>query len=296
MPGRIPFSRIMSEVEHRNMRFVILDCPSEATLQPYIEELVARGVTDVVRLCEPTYSAERLRERGIQVHDWAFKDGGVPPHQILQSFLALCDERFGGVIGGGTGGGGSAAHVAVAADASPASSDSNNSAAVATHPGPVIAVHCVAGLGRAPVLVAVALIESGMAPIDAIEFIRRRRRGAFNSVQLSYLMDSYKRFWKKTGGNNGGGGGIGMSMGIGGIKAAGGLFTTVARAGSPEGRRSNASNGSASGGGNNSAGVAALRESFGKVFRFKKNHQQQQQQATQPQPPRPQQQQVQAVV
>jgi protein tyrosine phosphatase type 4A len=35
---------------------------------------------------------------------------------------------------------------------------------------------CV-GLGRAPVLVAVALIEAGMSPLDAIEFVRRRRRG-----------------------------------------------------------------------------------------------------------------------
>jgi hypothetical protein len=38
-----------------------------------------------------------------------------------------------------------------------------------------------------------------MTPIDAIEFVRRRRRGAFNTVQLQYLMDSYKRQYKKSG-------------------------------------------------------------------------------------------------
>lgn len=53
-------------------------------------------------------------------------------------------------------------------------------------------MHCVAGLGRAPVLVAIALIELGMAPLDAIEYIREKRRGAFNKPQIMFL-DSYKR-------------------------------------------------------------------------------------------------------
>lgn len=38
--------------------------------------------------------------------------------------------------------------------------------------GPCLAVHCVAGLGRAPVLVAIALIEAGMKYEDAVEMIR----------------------------------------------------------------------------------------------------------------------------
>ncbi|KAK1886796.1 Protein tyrosine phosphatase type IVA 1 [Dissostichus eleginoides] len=53
--------------------------------------------------------------------------------------------------------------------------------------GCCVAVHCVAGLGRAPVLVALALIECGMKYEDAVQFIRQKRRGAFNSKQLFYL-------------------------------------------------------------------------------------------------------------
>ena len=56
----------------------------------------------------------------------------------------------------------------------------------------MIAVHCVAGLGRAPVLVAIALIEAGMDPLDSIENIRSKRRGAFNKPQIAFLVSKEK--------------------------------------------------------------------------------------------------------
>lgn len=49
---------------------------------------------------------------------------------------------------------------------------------------------------RAPVLVAIALIEYGFDAISAVTFIRERRRGAINAVQLNYL-ESYKRTRKQ---------------------------------------------------------------------------------------------------
>jgi protein-tyrosine phosphatase len=56
-----------------------------------------------------------------------------------------------------------------------------------------IAVHCVAGLGRAPVLVAIALIEyAHYDPVEAVSFIRKIRRGSINEKQLQYL-EQYSR-------------------------------------------------------------------------------------------------------
>ncbi len=46
-------------------------------------------------------------------------------------------------------------------------------------------------------MVAVILIEAGMPALDAVAFIRSRRRGALNSLQLQWLVDTYKRRAKK---------------------------------------------------------------------------------------------------
>ncbi|XP_005300232.1 protein tyrosine phosphatase type IVA 1 isoform X2 [Apteryx mantelli] len=85
------------------------------------------------------------------IEDWPFDDGAPPSNQIVDDWLNLLKVKF------------------------------------REEPGCCIAVHCVAGLGRAPVLVALALIECGMKYEDAVQFIRQKRRGAFNSKQLLYL-------------------------------------------------------------------------------------------------------------
>ena len=45
-----------------------------------------------------------------------------------------------------------------------------------------IGVHCVAGLGRAPLLVAIALVNKGCPPVMAIDLIRKNRKGALNVI------------------------------------------------------------------------------------------------------------------
>ncbi|XP_062951612.1 protein tyrosine phosphatase type IVA 1-like isoform X1 [Cynocephalus volans] len=139
------------EITYRNMRFLITHNPTSATLNTFIEELKKYGVTTIVRVCEATYDTALVEKEGIQVLDWPFDDGSSPSNQIVDDWLSLVNIKF------------------------------------REEPGCCIAVHCVAGLGRTPVLVALALIESGMKNEDAVQFIRQKRRGAFNSKQLLYL-------------------------------------------------------------------------------------------------------------
>ncbi|PHJ21797.1 protein tyrosine phosphatase, partial [Cystoisospora suis] len=127
-----------TRIESGRQRFLILDAPSHENLAAYIAEMKAFEVTDLVRTCEPTYDEAVVHAAGIQTHELIFPDGEAPPDDVIDEWLDLCD-------------------------------------AVSQRKG-AIAVHCVAGLGRAPVLVAIALIEKGMDPMDAIMFIRDRRK------------------------------------------------------------------------------------------------------------------------
>lgn len=139
------------ELCHKNMRFLITHNPTDSTLSSFIEDLKRYGATTVVRVCDITYDKTPLEKDGINVVDWPFDDGAPPPSKLVDDWLSLLKRKF------------------------------------QEDPGCCVAVHCVAGLGRAPVLVALALIESGMKYEDAIQLIRQKRRGAINSKQLTYL-------------------------------------------------------------------------------------------------------------
>lgn len=140
-----------AEIEYKNMKFLITYRPTDATMDRFIEELRRHNVKDVVRVCEPSYSTGRLGQEGITVVDLPFDDGMPPPDNVVVDWFEVLRSRF------------------------------------TTDPTSCVAVHCIAGLGRAPVLVALALIELGMKYEDAVELIREKRRGAINAKQLAYL-------------------------------------------------------------------------------------------------------------
>ena len=157
-----------SLVTHQHLRFLIMDSPSEKNIEQYVKELVRQGATDVVRACEPHYSNKVVEEAGMQCTALEFSDGDPPPADIISKWLDLVESRFG------------------AYDASPTANPAAESGQQKC-----IAVHCVAGLGRAPMLVAVALMEAGFDAVDAVMYIRKVRRGAINKRQFAFL-EAYK--------------------------------------------------------------------------------------------------------
>lgn len=151
-----------SESDEIVFNFLILDAPSPSSLPAYVKILQKHKVSHLVRVCGPTYDSDHLEQNGIKVHGWMFEDGAPPPQNVVDDWLNLLE----------------------------AEAASRGSSAGAPNPRPpTIAVHCVAGLGRAPILVALALVEYGnMAPLDAVGYVRERRSGAINQVQLYWLM------------------------------------------------------------------------------------------------------------
>jgi len=151
-----------SSLKYGKLQFVIMDAPTDDNLRTYISELKKKRVRCVVRTCEPTYSEEPLVAAKMNVKDLPFPDGQPPNDDVIQQWLQVVLDECRG----------------------------NN-----PHP---VAVHCVAGLGRAPVLVAIALIEiSELPPLKAIHLIRNIRRGAINQKQYQYL----KGYVRKSRGN-----------------------------------------------------------------------------------------------
>jgi len=134
-------------VESGKLRFFIMDAPTQDTIRHYLACMQGYKVGAWVRCCEEATYAEDTI-RDLGIQLYDFSfPDGEAPPQALIN--RWLDLCF-----------------------------------ASEH---AIAVHCVAGLGRAPLLVALALIESGQDCMDAVEIIRKHRRGAINRLQLQYV-------------------------------------------------------------------------------------------------------------
>lgn len=155
-----------SLVIHEKLKFLITDAPARENAEEYAMQLARVGVKNLVRTCEGNYDEWVFEREGIKIHvifkqDLYFQDGTVPSRSKISMWLSLIKETFIENYSG-------------------------------TSEREYIAVHCLSGLGRAPVLVGIALIEYGVDSHNAISTIRKNRPGALNSHQVKLLLN-YRR-------------------------------------------------------------------------------------------------------
>ncbi len=144
-------------IEYKTKRFYISHSPSNENIEQFISTLKQNDIKHVVRLCKSTYDFRQVENEEINFYDMEIPDGTIPNNQIIEEWNNIID-----------------------------SINTNES----------ILVHCVAGLGRAPLMVSISLINEKMDPIDAVKLIRKQRPGSINSKQLEFLVN-YKPIKKK---------------------------------------------------------------------------------------------------
>ncbi|CAF0864276.1 unnamed protein product [Didymodactylos carnosus] len=152
MPVKRFLNPTHTEIKYKQLGFLITDCPDDDLMVNYIEAYQKFGVTAVVRVCEQSYDKTPITDAGIKFYDLVFPDGTTPDITVREKWLNIIKEDI--------------------------RENPNNSC---------IAIHCVHGLGRSPVMVALALREAGMSKQDSIDLIKAKRRGSFNLRQLEFL-------------------------------------------------------------------------------------------------------------
>ncbi|KAM9971753.1 hypothetical protein ACTFIW_011736 [Dictyostelium discoideum] len=146
-------SHIETIIESSTHKFILFDEPTEETI-PYFKDLMKKNsCINIVRCCEINYDASLFE--GVKIHELCFKDGNVPPKDIIERWLEILKQVF-----------------------------IENGKQKTT-----VGIHCIAGLGRTPLLVCIALIEDGMKPLQAVEFVRSKRKNAINSPQIKFLKE-----------------------------------------------------------------------------------------------------------
>nr|AAW25649.1 SJCHGC02067 protein [Schistosoma japonicum] len=144
-------------VEYKAVRFWIPEDRNSWNRENFVMVFNYHNVRKLVRVCKVTYDKELLESVGIEVVDLEYDDGAPPPDQVIDKWFQLITD---------------VCHQG---------------------PGSCIAVHCKAGLGRAPALVAAALIELGLPYDEAVEMIRGQRNGALNARQVQYLKNFHPK-------------------------------------------------------------------------------------------------------
>ena len=142
------------ELESPKRRFVIFGTPNNVNIRTYIENIIETGpkATVWIRSCDQYYEEQNLTASGVHPYTLEFPDGEGPGKKILKLWRKILES----------------------------------------YPGETIALHCVAGLGRSPLLAGIAMIEDGMTPLEVLTIIRGKIPGALNLPQVKYLVN-YKK-------------------------------------------------------------------------------------------------------
>ena len=147
-------------ISYKHYHFLIMAAPAQRGLRKFLKDLKKNKVELLVRCCGLTYDEDALAPLGIAREKIKFDDGMLPSDDVVNNWLKIVDDFFD-------------APDAVKSD----------------EPKKVIAVHCLSGLDRAPLLVAMALAHKGMKVQVAVKVIQHERKNAISQTQECYIYE-----------------------------------------------------------------------------------------------------------
>ena len=137
----------MHLIRCNNITFYVFPAPSNENIDEIINILKNDDIFDIVHLIEINYDKNKFINT--KFHNLIFEDGGYPDDILLIEWFKLLDYFNSNLM--------------------------------------KIGIHCKASLGRAPLLITIALIYYGFTCEDAILYIRNIIKNAINTNQINYL-------------------------------------------------------------------------------------------------------------
>ncbi|KAK2954195.1 putative Protein tyrosine phosphatase PRL-1 [Blattamonas nauphoetae] len=188
--------------------FLITDCPTVDTLPQFKKTIQKYNCHHVVRLCESTYPPSELSDIQCAVLEFEFPDGNKPPKYIIEQWFDLLESLRPDVFPSSA----QSSQKQVdqqppttamsSLDASTEQADPMKTQTPSTEQynpkNPTVCTHCIAGLGRAPMLVCLAMMayDYDISGLEVVNTIRKLRPGALNSEQVRFIMDFEKERMK----------------------------------------------------------------------------------------------------
>lgn len=161
------------KLNNLNTSIFITDTPKDSSIEKFTQFMNDRCITDVFCFSHLEYTVPSNisnTSNKINFHQLEIPDGTYPDNLMLDKFNKMIDEII----------------------------ETNNNNNIN------ILFHCKAGLGRAPVMLAYMMISRlGMNPLDCVELIRKKRKGAINTNQLRWLdTTKFKKILNKSNKSN----------------------------------------------------------------------------------------------
>lgn len=145
-------------IDTAQIQFIMTECPTLQQIHEFILLLKYYNVNYLLRINKDSYDTDLILQEipNLIIKNLYFPDGEFPTNDIINEYITFRKE------------------------------------CLTENLHPIVAIHCVASLGRSPCIIALEMINQKMFNNDRfaiIDYIRNKRKGCFNTKQLKWVLE-----------------------------------------------------------------------------------------------------------